>query len=235
MRDIKGILVWTFFALLAKAQQFEYVPDVVEAGKTYNITYSPKDEILTTFYLMSGPGDNLVNLGTIGSRITGGTFPWRVNDTLERGINYTIQLMQGRRGVTFAGPITVVRDNATTTSSSASGTHTKSSSSASASAEQTTSETASVESVKGLSTSAKAGIGIGAAFGGLGLALGSFLVGMSAKRKSREKKGEAEVHAHWGMSKAEMDGKSVHKDEIHELDATARTNEMPANVSLVEL
>ena len=188
---------------------------------------------------MRGPGDNLSILGAIGISLTGGTFAWRVNDTLERGSDYAIKITQEFAGLNYWGPITILRSNGTTTSSMSTNAPiapTRSSSSASASTESMDPGTVFVESKKSLSTGAKAGIGVGAGFGGLCLALGSFLIGMSARRKkSRRKEGVNEVHAHYGLGKAEIDSKSVRKGEIHELDATERTFEMTAYDRPVEL
>lgn len=65
----------------------------VEAGKTYTITYSPKDQP-ATFTLRRGLSTNLDTVGVIGTG-TGGTFSWTVPSNLANAPNYALQVTQG--------------------------------------------------------------------------------------------------------------------------------------------
>lgn len=77
----------------AFAVTIDTYPTSVEAGKSYTITYSPKDAP-ATFILRKGAPGNLDTIGEVGTG-TGGSFTWQVSSTLANGANYALQVKQG--------------------------------------------------------------------------------------------------------------------------------------------
>lgn len=77
----------------AFAVTIDTFPSSVEAGKSYTITYSPKDAP-ATFILRKGLSTNLGTIGEIGTG-TGGSFTWQVSSTLANGADYALQVKQG--------------------------------------------------------------------------------------------------------------------------------------------
>lgn len=84
-------------ALLAAAFAIELneVPSSIVAGETYTITYSPKDDVPTTFVLRKGDPNNLDTVGTLTTSATGGSFAWTVDANLPNGDDYAIEIIQG--------------------------------------------------------------------------------------------------------------------------------------------
>ncbi|EAT77399.1 hypothetical protein HBI56_210490 [Parastagonospora nodorum] len=70
-----------------------YPTSGVEAGKSYTITYSPKDAP-ATFVLRKGASGNLDTVGTIGTG-TGGSFTWSVDKALPNDGSYALEVKQG--------------------------------------------------------------------------------------------------------------------------------------------
>jgi hypothetical protein len=73
----------------------------VEAGKTYTITYSPKDQP-ATFILRRGLSTNLDTVGTLGTG-TGGSFSWTVASTLPSAPGYALEVRQEGSAPNFSG------------------------------------------------------------------------------------------------------------------------------------
>ncbi|KAF1911548.1 Ser-Thr-rich glycosyl-phosphatidyl-inositol-anchored membrane family-domain-containing protein [Ampelomyces quisqualis] len=65
----------------------------VEAGKSYTITYSPKDQP-ATLILRKGLSTDLATIATIGTG-QAGSFTWNVPSTLPNGADYALQITQG--------------------------------------------------------------------------------------------------------------------------------------------
>jgi hypothetical protein len=65
----------------------------VEAGKTYTITYSPKDQA-ATFILRKGLSTDLQTVATVGTG-SGGNFTWTVDKDLPNASNYALEVKQG--------------------------------------------------------------------------------------------------------------------------------------------
>ncbi|OAL07143.1 hypothetical protein IQ06DRAFT_288907 [Phaeosphaeriaceae sp. SRC1lsM3a] len=77
----------------AFAVTIDTYPSSVEAGKTYTITYSPKDAP-ATFILRKGLSTDLTTIATIGTG-NAGTFTWQVSSSLPNGGDYALQVKQG--------------------------------------------------------------------------------------------------------------------------------------------
>ncbi|KAH7379240.1 hypothetical protein DE146DRAFT_308711 [Phaeosphaeria sp. MPI-PUGE-AT-0046c] len=77
----------------AFAVTIDSYPASVEAGKSYTITYSPKDQP-ATFILRKGLSTDLSTIATIGTG-NAGTFTWQVPSTLANGPDYALQVKQG--------------------------------------------------------------------------------------------------------------------------------------------
>lgn len=139
-------------ALLATAFAVELnsVPTSLEAGKTYTITYSPKDNTPTTFILRKGDPDNLDTIGTIGTA-TGGSFTWTVPKDLVNAPNYAFEVQQAGSEPNYSSliPLTGGSGTASSASASASSYSTKSSSASSTASSSSASASASkTESMK---------------------------------------------------------------------------------------
>ena len=59
MRFFETLLTGAALVAAALALEINDFPSKVEPGKTYEITYSPKDNTPTTFKLRTGPDNNL--------------------------------------------------------------------------------------------------------------------------------------------------------------------------------
>ncbi|KAL5116262.1 hypothetical protein ACEQ8H_005820 [Pleosporales sp. CAS-2024a] len=70
-----------------------YPSSGVEAGKSYTITYSPKDQP-ATFILRQGLSSNLNTIATLGQG-SGGTFTWTPSASLANLPNYALEIQQG--------------------------------------------------------------------------------------------------------------------------------------------
>ncbi|KAF2831671.1 hypothetical protein CC86DRAFT_452656 [Ophiobolus disseminans] len=73
----------------------------VEAGKTYTVTYSPKDQPVT-FVLRRGLSTNLDTVGTLGTA-TGGSFSWTVASNLANAPNYALEVRQEGSAPNYSG------------------------------------------------------------------------------------------------------------------------------------
>ena len=67
MRFFEVIVSGAALIATAFAVEFNEVPNSIEPGKTYTITYSPKDNTATTIKLRQGDPNNLSTLQTITS------------------------------------------------------------------------------------------------------------------------------------------------------------------------
>jgi len=67
----------------------------VVAGQTYEVTYSPADNIPTTFVLRQGASGNLNTIDTLTTTATGGKFSWTVAKTLANQPNYALEIRRG--------------------------------------------------------------------------------------------------------------------------------------------
>jgi hypothetical protein len=142
-------------ALLATAFALEInqVPTSLEAGKTYTITYSPKDNTPTTFILRKGDPDHLDTIGPIGTA-TGGTFTWTVPKDLANAPNYAFEVTQAGAQPNYSGLIPLTGGSGTASSASASASA-SGSSTASSSASSTASASTSASASASKSESSK--------------------------------------------------------------------------------
>ncbi|CBX95719.1 hypothetical protein LEMA_P028710.1 [Plenodomus lingam JN3] len=69
--------------------------DGVVGGRTYEVTYSPADDVPTTFILRQGPSTNLNTISTLTTSATGGKFSWTVDDDLPNQPNYALEIRRG--------------------------------------------------------------------------------------------------------------------------------------------
>lgn len=139
-------------ALLATAFAVELneVPTSLEAGKTYTITYSPKDNTPTTFILRKGDPGNLDTIGEIGTA-TGGSFTWTVPKDLVNAPNYAFEVQQAGSSPNYSGLIPLTGGSGKESSSSASassGYPTKSMASLSVASSSASASTTKTESSK---------------------------------------------------------------------------------------
>ena len=68
MRFFQAVLSSAAFAALIAALEINQFPSSgVVAGTTYTITYSPADDVPTTFILRQGQSNNLDTIGTLTS------------------------------------------------------------------------------------------------------------------------------------------------------------------------
>jgi hypothetical protein len=91
-----------------------YPTSGVEAGKSYTITYSPKDQP-ATFVLRKGLSTDLQTIATIGSG-TGGSFTWSVPSTLPNGADYALEVKQGTE-INYSGQFPLTGGSASAVSS----------------------------------------------------------------------------------------------------------------------
>lgn len=83
-----------FAGAMAQLAINDYPSSGVEAGKTYTITYSPKDQVPTEIILRQGPSNNLNTIATLGTA-TGGSFTWTVAANLPNQADYAIEVRRG--------------------------------------------------------------------------------------------------------------------------------------------
>ena len=126
MRFFEVVLSGAALIAAAWAVELNEVPTALEAGKTYTITYSPKDNTPTTFILRKGNPGNLDTIGPIGTA-TGGSFEWTVPTDLVDATNYAFEVQQAGAEPNYSGliPLTGGSGEESSSSSSASGYPTK--------------------------------------------------------------------------------------------------------------
>ncbi|KAF2682370.1 hypothetical protein K458DRAFT_419767 [Lentithecium fluviatile CBS 122367] len=126
MRFFQVVLSGAALIAAAWALELNEVPTSLEAGKTYTITYSPKDNTPTTFILRKGDPGNLDTIGTIGTA-TGGSFTWTVPTDLADAPNYAFEIQQEGVDPNYSGLIPLTGGSGKDTSSSKSASPTASS------------------------------------------------------------------------------------------------------------
>jgi hypothetical protein len=128
MRFFQTLAAGAALVASALALTIDTFPSSVEAGKTYTITYSPKDNTPTTFILRKGLSTNLDTVETLTTTATGGSFQWTVDSKYADAPNYALEIRQ--QGVTpnFSGQFPLTGGEGTESSSSASASATASSS-----------------------------------------------------------------------------------------------------------
>jgi len=149
MRFFEVVLSGAALIAAAWAVELNEVPTALEAGKTYTITYSPKDDTPTTFILRKGNPGDLDTIGPIGTA-TGGSFEWTVPTNLADAPNYAFEVQQAGAEPNYSGLIPLTGgsgEDTTTTSSVASGYPTKSPVSSTPYATATTTESATTTAV----------------------------------------------------------------------------------------
>jgi hypothetical protein len=122
MRFFEVVLSGAALISAVWAVELNEVPTALEAGKTYTITYSPKDNTPTTFILRKGDPGNLDTIGNIGTA-TGGSFEWTVPSDLVDAPNYAFEVQQAGAEPNYSGLIPLTGgsgEEETTTSSSSS-------------------------------------------------------------------------------------------------------------------
>ena len=118
----------------------------VEAGKTYTITYSPKDNTPTTFILRKGVSTDLDTVDTLTTTATGGSFQWTVDSKYVDATNYALEIRQEGVSPNFSGQFPLTGGEGTESSSSASASATASSGSVTRSASTSASASPSASS-----------------------------------------------------------------------------------------
>lgn len=98
-----------------------YPTSGVEAGKSYTITYSPKDQP-ATFILRKGLSTDLTTIATIGTG-QGGSFTWSVPSNLPNGADYALQVTQGTE-INYSGQFGLTGGSASALPSSGASTST---------------------------------------------------------------------------------------------------------------
>lgn len=93
----------------------------VEAGKSYTITYSPKDQP-ATFILRKGLSTDLQTIATVGTG-QGGSFTWTVDKALPNGADYALQVTQGSE-INYSGQFPLTGGSASVSSAASSGSQT---------------------------------------------------------------------------------------------------------------
>lgn len=146
MRFFEIVLSGAALIAAAWAVELNDVPSSIEAGKTYTITYSPKDNTATTFILRKGDPNNLDTITTLTTTATGGSFSWTVPSNLANAKDYALEIRQSGQTPNFSGLIALT-GGTTSVSSSYSGTPTPTkSSSSSPTASSTTSDSSTLTS-----------------------------------------------------------------------------------------
>jgi hypothetical protein len=149
MRFFQVVLSGAAIIAAAWALELNEVPSSIEPGKTYTITYSPKDDTPTTFTLRKGNPGNLDDVDVLTTSATGGSFEWTVDDSLPNADDYAIMVSQGSVE-NYSGQIKLTGSDAEPSSSGSatpsasatpSSTGAKSSTDASATATETETET----------------------------------------------------------------------------------------------
>ncbi|KAF2636390.1 hypothetical protein P280DRAFT_533915 [Massarina eburnea CBS 473.64] len=163
MRFFEVVISGAALIAAALAVEFNELPTSIEPGKTYTLTYSPKDDTPTTLKLRQGEPGNLDTLETITTTATGGSYQWTVPNTLPNGEDYALEIVQGDGEPNYSGLIPLTGSSVSSSaSSSASATSSSSASksssgSASASASASASDSASKTSSSSASNSTASG------------------------------------------------------------------------------
>ncbi|EMD85155.1 hypothetical protein COCC4DRAFT_28505 [Bipolaris maydis ATCC 48331] len=96
MRFFQAILSSAAFAALIAALEINDFPaQGVVAGNTYTITYSPADDVPTTFILRQGLSTDLDTIGTLTTTATGGKFQWTPSKDLPNESDYALEIKRG--------------------------------------------------------------------------------------------------------------------------------------------
>jgi hypothetical protein len=96
MRFFQAILSSAAFAALVAALEInEFPAQGVVAGTTYTITYSPADDVPTTFVLRQGKSTDLDTVGTLTTTATGGKFQWTPSKDLPNEADYALEIKRG--------------------------------------------------------------------------------------------------------------------------------------------
>ncbi|KAF3046655.1 hypothetical protein E8E12_011443 [Didymella heteroderae] len=151
-----------FFQMVASSAAFiaaalaleinQYPTTGVQAGQTYQVTYSPADNTPTTFILRKGLSTDLDTVGTLTTSATGGTFSWTVAKDLANGADYALEIRRGDE-MNYSGQFGLTGGSAAASSSAAA-----SASSSSASAYSVSSVIASKASSASSAASASASV-----------------------------------------------------------------------------
>lgn len=155
MRFFQAILSSAAFAALVAALEINQFPSSgVVAGNTYTITYSPADNVPTTFILRQGQSTNLDTIATLTTTATGGTFQWTPDKSLANQADYALEIKRGDT-VNYSGqfPLTGGSDSKPVSSNSPSATPSATASASSAS-KSSASSSASMSSSMAMSSSA---------------------------------------------------------------------------------
>lgn len=126
---------------------FTSVPAEVEAGDTYNITWGGGNDSPVTLTLRKGDPNDLETIDILADGVRGSSYEWEVDDDLESGNDYALQITQGQNDINYSGQFSVSDGRGSSRSSgSASATSTSSdnsTSTTSGSSSQTTNGTTS--------------------------------------------------------------------------------------------
>ncbi|EUC44231.1 hypothetical protein COCMIDRAFT_37879 [Bipolaris oryzae ATCC 44560] len=96
MRFFQAILSSAAFAALVAALEINDFPaQGVVAGNSYTITYSPADNVPTTFILRQGKSTDLNVIGTLTTTATGGKFQWTPSKDLSNQGDYALEIKRG--------------------------------------------------------------------------------------------------------------------------------------------
>lgn len=96
MRFFQAILSSAAFAALVAALEInEFPTQGVVAGNSYTITYSPADDVPTTFILRQGKSTDLDTIGTLTTTATGGKFQWTPSKDLPNESDYALEIKRG--------------------------------------------------------------------------------------------------------------------------------------------
>ncbi|KAF2196044.1 hypothetical protein GQ43DRAFT_485253 [Delitschia confertaspora ATCC 74209] len=139
MRFFSTILAGAALVASALALEINDYPKNPEAGKTYTVTYSPKDNTPTTFVLRKGQSGNLGTIGTLTTTATGGKFEWHVDPALVNAADYALEIKQAGSASNYIGPFPITGGRTASASTSASASASSSSASSASSASSLTS------------------------------------------------------------------------------------------------
>ncbi|KAJ4343173.1 hypothetical protein N0V87_000395 [Didymella glomerata] len=119
MRFFQMVASSAAFIAAALALEINQYPSTgVQAGQTYQVTYSPADNTPTTFILRKGVSTNLATLATITSTATGGSFSWTVPKDLADGSDYALEIRRGDE-MNYSGQFGLTGGSAVASSSAA--------------------------------------------------------------------------------------------------------------------
>lgn len=142
MRFFQTLFAGAALVAAAAALEINEFPKTVEPGKTYNVTYSPKDSTPTTFILRKGDNDNLDDIKTLTTTATGGVFQWTIDSTLPNAKDYALEIKQGSV-INYIGPISLTGSDASAVVSSSTAAPSKTSSATRVTASSTATSAAS--------------------------------------------------------------------------------------------